>query len=378
MLPALKKLLLSQSPAEASFAARGFEPCDPAVRSRLERIIQTFLAGYNRALETAGPDALASSLDASYDAHHVGFAYEGIGLWFALLDLLFPRRQSRLGSFITGPGRKHDYIITVGAGFAVARVPWGLRSMGRLMEKLDPLIGWCIPDGYGFHQGFFHHRRYIEACEPPPAQLPEFGRQLFDSGIGRSLWWVKGADPARIATAIGRFSPPRRAELWCGAGVAAIYAGGADRDCLRQLAELAGPFRNDFLCGAPFAARMRQKGGNPSLWTEEACRLLLDATAEEVSDRASRCIDTLFGAWHGSSDELRAQAYPLARGALMAEFDRAKGPDPHVTERWETSADFETISTNTKTNHPRDDLTSWACAGGLEGRARPPRGVPLT
>lgn len=378
MPPTLKKLLLSLPSTEASFAVRGFEPCDPAVQSRLERIIQTFLAGYNRALETADPDALASSLDASYDAHHVGFAYEGIGLWFALLDLLFPRRQSRLGSFISGPGLKHDYIITVGAGFAVARVPWGLRSMGRLMEKLDPLIAWCIPDGYGFHQGFFHHRRYIDACQPPPAQLPEFARQLFDSGIGRSLWWVKGGDPARIATAIGRFSPPRRAELWCGVGVAAIYAGGVDLDCLRQLAELAGSSRNDFLCGAPFATRMRQKGGNPSPWTEQACRLLLDATAQEVSDRASRRIDTTFGAWHGSSDELLAQAYPLARAALMTEFDWAKVPDPHITERWETSVDFETISTNTKTNHPRDDLTSWACVGGSEGRARPPRGVPLT
>jgi hypothetical protein len=160
--------------------------------------------------------------------------------------------------------------------------------------------------------------------------------------------------------------------------VAAIYAGGVDLDCLRQLEELAGPFRDDFLCGAPFATRMRQKGGNPSLWTEEACRLLLDATADEVSDRATRRIDTLFGAWRGSADQLRAQAYRLIRAELTAEFGRAKAPDLHVSERWGTSAEFETISTNTKTNHHKDDVTPWAGVGGLEGRASPPCGVPLT
>src|SRR5438046_2797357 len=95
----LEKLLFVLPPKEATFAARGFEPCDPAVQLRLERMIQTFLAGYNRTIEAADPDALVSSLDASYDAHHVAFAYEGTGLGFAMLDLLVPRRQSRLTSF---------------------------------------------------------------------------------------------------------------------------------------------------------------------------------------------------------------------------------------------------------------------------------------
>jgi hypothetical protein len=320
----LKKLLFGLPPKQASFAARGFAPCDPVVQAHLETILQNFLQGYNYALEIKKPELLIRQLDASFDPHKVGFAYEGIGLWFALLDLLLPRRQSRLGAFIAGPGQKHDYIITVGAGFAVARLPWGLRSLPGLMEKLDPLIAWCIPDGYGFHQGYFHHERYIEGCEPLPKQLPDFARQLFDSGIGRSLWWVKGADPDRIARAIVQFPAPRRAELWCGIGVAATYAGGVHIDCVRRLEELAGQFRDDFLCGIPFATRMRQKGGNPSPWTEEVCRVLLDSTADEISNRASRRTDELFAAWRGSPEQLREQAYRLVRSELMEEFSRSR------------------------------------------------------
>jgi hypothetical protein len=350
MFHALKKLLFGLPAREASFAARGFAPGDPEVQARLERIIQTFLAGYNQALEIEEPEALLRHLDESFDSHHVGFAYEGIGLWFALLDLLLPRRQSRLGALIAGPGKKHDYIITVGAGFAVARLPWGLRALPGLMEKLDPLIGWCIPDGYGFHQGFFHHQRYIEACQPPPAQLPEFARQLFDSGIGRSLWWVKGADPERIASAIGQFPAPRRAEMWCGVGVAATYAGGVNLECVRRLEELAGSFRDDFLCGVPFATTMRQKGGNPSPWTEEVCGLLFDSTAEEVSNRATRRTDALFADWKGSREELRAQAYRLVRGELTAEFGDGQIAVPAYKLAAERDRELELTSSATPTH----------------------------
>jgi enediyne biosynthesis protein E3 len=320
----IRKTLFKIPTTKASFGARGFEACDSEVKVRLERIIEIFLEGYNLTLEREKPELLAAELDAAYDAHHVGFAYEGTGLYYGMADLLFPRNRSRLQQFVEGTARKHDFIVTVGAGFSIARVPWGIRSMFGLMQKLDPMIAWCVPDGYGFHQGFFQHRRYIDRCEPPPSELPTYARQLFDSGLGRSLWWVKGGDPNKIKMAIDQFAEPRRGELWCGVGVAAAYAGGVDTECLNQLRDLSGSFRADYLCGIPFATRMRQKGGNPSAWTETACRLLLGATAEEVSDRAMRRVDALFADWAASEDELRRQAYRLVRDQLRLEFSRPR------------------------------------------------------
>ena len=318
----LKKILFGIPPSAASFKARGFQKCDPEVGARLERIIQIFLEGYNRTLECHDAEELVAALDNAYDAHHVGFAYEGTGLYYGMADLLAPRKFSRLRWFIEGAARKHDFIITVGAGFAVARLPWGIRLMDSLVRKLDPMVAWCLPDGYGFHQGFFQHRRYIDRCELPPRELPGYARQLFDSGLGRSLWWVKGGHPERIRAAINQFPESRRGELWCGVGVAAAYAGGIDTECVKQLRDLSGCFRSDYLCGIPFAVRMRDKGGNPSEWTESASRLLLEASAKEVSRRVVSCVDDIFGAWAGSENGLREQAYRLVRDRLKMEFGK--------------------------------------------------------
>jgi enediyne biosynthesis protein E3 len=268
----------------ASFAELGFAPCDAAVRGALERVLETFLYGYNLSLVLDDPAELAAELRSQLDSHHVGFAFEGAGMSYALRDLLAPWRPSRLRAFLDGPGRDHDYITAVGAGFAIAHVPWGRRLWPWYSRRLDPLIAWCLPDGYGFHQGMLHLQRYLEGRAPPVAGMPDFAGQLFDSGLGRSLWWSQGAAPRRIARVIDAFPPARRPEMWCGIGLAAAYAGGAGEGALLELHELAGPCRADFLSGIPFATRMRQKGRNPSPVTDRACELLLGRSAEEASD----------------------------------------------------------------------------------------------
>src|SRR2546430_1953456 len=112
--------LLTIRPEEASFAARGFEVSDPALTRRLEALLESFIGGYNLALATPDEVQLSNRLNASFDSHQVGFAFEGLGLYFALLDLLVPGRSNRLDRFLRGTGAHHDYIIAVGAGFAIA------------------------------------------------------------------------------------------------------------------------------------------------------------------------------------------------------------------------------------------------------------------
>ena len=43
-----------------------------------------------------------------------------------------------------------------GAGFAVARLPFGARWMTRFQARLDPLTAWCVADGYGFQVEMTH------------------------------------------------------------------------------------------------------------------------------------------------------------------------------------------------------------------------------
>jgi hypothetical protein len=307
--------LLKIRPEDASFKSRGFDPCDPVVGRRLEKMLESFIGGYNTAVETSDQDELARRLHAAYDDHHVGFAFEGVGLYLALLDMLVPGKPHRLNDYFNGAGQVHDYIVAVGAGFAVARIPWGLRSMDGLLRSVHPLIAWCIPCGYGFHEGFFHHRKFIDAAAPPPSSLSPLGVQLFDSGLGRSLWWVKGADPARIHAAIEHFPRERRAELWAGIGIASSYAGGVGEAELRSLLELSGNYRADMLSGVPFAARLRQKAGNYSETTEMACQIFMDRSTDEVADTAEEAADAVRGRVHGAGV---TDAYALLREFLVA------------------------------------------------------------
>src|SRR6185436_14886304 len=149
--------------------------------------------------------------------------------------------------FLASPASRHDFIASVGAGFAIARAPFGLRRMKSYQARLDPMSAWCLADGYGFHQGFFHWERFVGHCEAPPPSLDLQGRALFDAGVGRSMWWVYGASPMAIAAAISRFASHRHAEMWTGIGTALSYAGGVPASSVPLLLGLAGPYRFDLV-----------------------------------------------------------------------------------------------------------------------------------
>jgi enediyne biosynthesis protein E3 len=320
MLHSLKQVVFRLSPKEASFDRRGFESADAMIRSSLEEILRVFIAGYNLTLQIRGHELLVQKLEDEFDSHHVGFAFEGAGMCCALFDLLAPCGTSRLREFTDTVACKHDYITTVGAGFAVARLPYGLRVLDRYNEKLDPMVAWCIPEGYGFHQGFFHHRSFVEECKEPAGAWAPYARQLFDSGIGRSLWWVKGGSPGRIKQAINRFPQPRRGEMWHGVGIASSYAGGVAEPGLLELLELSGVYRADFLSGIPFSARMRQKGANPSAATNLACRALLKGTVDQAADLIVQHLGEISEKWKGTQRELGINGYILVRQRLTQGF----------------------------------------------------------
>lgn len=352
----LLRPLFRLSPEEASFERRGFTAADPEARRRLEAVGRTFLAGYNAALAEDDPARLAGRLD-RVPALQRGFAYEGAAMALALQDELSSLPASalartglikrppgggeagRLGRFLEGPGGPHAYMLHVGAGWALARLE---RGVGRHLAGSDPLHGWLAVDGYGFHEGYFHPGRHFpdpgqdgglreRAGEvQAPAGLTEPARRVFDQGLGRSLWFVRGTDPGAIESTIARLDAARRGDLWSGVGLACAYAGGGREGTLRGLRTRAGErFGGHLAQGAAFAAEARERAGIPAPHTDRCCRLWCGTSAREAARRVREVRDELRHEADAGSASSRPPLYQRwrrrTRVVLVGEPGRLQG-----------------------------------------------------
>jgi hypothetical protein len=274
---ALRRAVFGISPVETSFARRRLRGESAAVRDRLEEVGRCFVRGYNAALEEDRPLFLAARLESEVEGEYQGFAYEGAGMALALLDTLIPGRRDRLGRLLESPaGSLHIYLIHVGAGWILARLPL---SPERLLARLaDPTLRWLALDGYGFHEGFFRWPRAVVRQEVP-RKLRGYARRVFDQGLGRSLWFVDGADVRLIPRTIDAFPEPRRPDLWSGVGLACAYAGGRSEAEIEALRRAAGPHAAQLAQGVAFAAGARERADNLAAHTELACRVVCGLSA---------------------------------------------------------------------------------------------------
>lgn len=286
----LRKLVFGISPEEARFERRGFPPCEPAARARLETIGRTFIRGYRAALADTRPEPLGAELD-RLEPELRGFAYEGAAMGLELLDRLTPWTRTRLESFLAGPGGRHAYMVHVGAGWALARLRRTIDGP-RSLAGMDPLLRWLAVDGYGFHEGYFDWPRSIGE-QRTPERISGYARRVFDQGLGRSLWFVEGASVERIVTAVGRFPSHRRGDLWSGLGLAAAYAGGAERAGLETLRQASGDDYPRVAQGAAFATKARARAENPAPHTELACAVLCGMSVEAAAALTDQALEDL-------------------------------------------------------------------------------------
>ena len=291
MLGGIRKMLFGISLEETTFARRGFEPADPHVQAHLEQVAGAFVRGYHAALAVTDPERLGGKLNEEGPLCR-GFAYEGAGMGLALLDGMAPFSRSRWEAFVAGPAEPHAYMMYVGAGWAAARIPWLRRNIGSPPAGRDPLLRWLALDGYGFHEGFFHTADRLDR-QQVPKQLEGYARRAFDQGLGRSLWFVKGADTSRIVATIDGFPPERKADLYGGVGLACAYAGGAKRDAIESLCAVDADYRWHLAQGAAFAAKARLRAGNMVPHTELACDVLCRLSAAEAAKVTDECLDDL-------------------------------------------------------------------------------------
>jgi hypothetical protein len=288
LLGQARRRFLGLSSTEASFARRGFIAREEKARQRLEQIGVTFLSGYHAALEESEFESLAQRL-AAINAELRGFAFEGAAMGLALLDCFTPWRKDRWHTFTERFAEPHIYMMHVGLGWALARLR---RSVTPYLAQLEPLLGWLAIDGYGFHEGYFSWPRYIER-RAIPDRLVGYERRVFDQGLGRSIWFVKGADVAAIASAINAFPSARRNDLWSGAGLACAYAGGCGWSTVESLRTTAGGHLPALAQGVAFAAKTRQRAANLTPHTETICRLICGHSAEETAAITDAALEDL-------------------------------------------------------------------------------------
>jgi enediyne biosynthesis protein E3 len=318
----IRRRMFCISPDETKFARRGFARGEPRVQQHLETAGAAFVEGYNAAVATPRADELVATLN-EIESMYRGFAFEGAAMALAMFDWITPWDRSRFERYLQTPcGDSHLYMLYVGVGWGMARIPWARKNFECGMQRYDPLYRWLAVDGFGFHQGFFHYREHV-TDEHVPRGLSLHAARVFDQGLGRSMWFSQCADPRRIAATIGKFSAARHADLWSGLALAASYAGGVDRSVLENLAEAARPFSANLAQGAAFAAKARQRAGNLVPHTKVACDVFCGTSAEEAAAVTDRCLKTL------PPDGVEP-AYQAWRARISASFSLA-GRANHTT-----------------------------------------------
>jgi enediyne biosynthesis protein E3 len=277
----IRRVLFRIPAAETSFARRGFHDGNRSTSIHLEHVGRSFVYGYDAALGCDDLQKLTQHLD-HVEAKWRGFAFEGAAMALTLMDHLAPWKSGRLPAFLAGPATRHTYLIHVGVGGAISRLIWLRRNIDGCLEQLDSLLRWLAVDGYGFHEGYFHWPRSVIKRKYPKG-IVGYSCRAFDQGLGRSLWFVDGADVHRIPITIAKFAGSRQADLWSGVGLACAYAGGAGATAIQTLQKAAGSYSTQLAQGAAFAAKARQRAGNYEPHTDTACRILCGLSAESAA-----------------------------------------------------------------------------------------------
>jgi hypothetical protein len=313
ILGLIRNRIFTPHAREVTFERRGFHSPGPQQQANLENVGLMFLEGFKTGMMGRGMADIASSLDA-VERPFRGFSYEGCAMALAVRDAFRPVGRHWIRDFLAGPAAPHIYMAHIGIGWAMARVP---SMRWRAIMPEDEVLRWLALDGYGFHQAYFHTSRYVDRQYQGRIALwqpAEYASRAIDQGIGRALWFVNGSDVEGVAKTIARFEASRHGDLWSGAALASVYAGGATEGDLKLMLELAGPHGPDAAQGAAFAATARLTAGLVTPQTEASARIYCAMSVEEAAAVCGQALDALS---EGGSEP----GYELWRKRIRQQFE---------------------------------------------------------
>ena len=288
-LGSLRRLVLTPSFKEVSFAHRGFPVVPTDATRRLEAIPQAVLVGFEWGIDTRTEAELVQRLEL-VEPEMRGFAYEGATMAVTVLDAMAGGRGRRAQQLLSGAAVPHTFLTYIGIGFAMARLPRPLWK--KILPDLTgtpyyPTMSWLAVDGYGFDRAYFQTERWVtrqERLAPYPWQgRADYFPRACDQGIGRALWFIHGGQVPDVVAAVRRFDADRQADLWSGVGLAATFAGGSDAAGLAALRDGAGEHWTHAAQGSVFAAKARVFSGFEPEHTAVAVAALTDLTVAQAA-----------------------------------------------------------------------------------------------
>jgi enediyne biosynthesis protein E3 len=308
----LVRRLLTLSLDHAEFSIRGFTACEPSRRSALEKIGRCFLGAYNAALVADEVTEIAEYVGRTAQADR-GFAVEGAAMGAAVGDAV-RFRQQLLPACVNAFQCGFTYLLHVGAGWALARVPWRHRQ---ILASLDPKLRWLAYDGLGFHDTYFYSRRVSAGWR---RQRAGYAARAYDQGVGRGLWFITGGSLPQAIDLIEALPVERQSDLWSGLGLAMAYAGPVVSDEIVRALLSAGDNGTHYAQGIAFACEARALANHIPAFTHLAAATAwgqgggtLSLLVREVRDRLPK----------GNGDPPR---YELWRRGVAAAFLRVAGP----------------------------------------------------
>lgn len=244
---------------------------------------RAFLRGFRIGMEQ--PDAVAvMRWIQRVPRESQGFAAEGAGMSVAMRGAIEPWHRNEFHKLVSVSGGRHSYMMHVGLGWALARLP---RSLWPDLSHFDPQVAALILDGFGFHEVFFKTKSTLSkhTVDFPLTAWPgpsKDAHQQLMQGVGRGLWFVAGGSPTIIDELIDGFDPEVHPALWAGVGLAATYAGGRKADGLYELASLAGAHAPWLRQGCTFAVEARVRANTVNEHTQVAAEALCGQGIESL------------------------------------------------------------------------------------------------
>ncbi|MCR9057385.1 MAG: DUF1702 family protein [Rhodobacteraceae bacterium] len=273
--------LLSEQ--EANFRKRGFKAPNADRQALLETIGVTFIQGYNEALNTSQLESILV-FERRIKRSHQGFFLEGAAMGCAVADGLpwskLTGFANRFSTLLQATSERHPYLTIVGAGWAMARIPW---RRSAILSSLDQFLAPLAFDGWGFHDTYFRPSRLKQGAAGAVRSLGgNPAARSWDQGAGRALWFTSGGSVERACNEIYSQAPERQADLFAGLGLAMTYASGATKIELQSLRSLSGAHSKDVAQGSAFALEAHECAGTASTEVRKACQILTGKDPRDV------------------------------------------------------------------------------------------------
>lgn len=272
------KPLLHVPDRETDLARRGVIPVDPARAEVLRDVARSFIAGCN-AMFGAHPFLKLDMVLAATSVERHGFVAEGAAMGALIRDAL-SFRGGFLDELMRHHGARFEYLMAVGAGWGLAKLPWRRRAA---FGSFAPTVRGLAWDGHGFHDTYFHPRKVAGG------RLRRFSGAMaasYDAGIGRALWFLASGNGPEAVRLVREFDAARHPDLLAGLGLALGYAGQATADDWQALLTAFPDGRANLLQGLAFAAEAHRRAGTWPASLDLGAGILGGVLAEVLADTA--------------------------------------------------------------------------------------------